>query len=209
VVGEDDPAARLACLEDWARSHFPQITSIDYSWSGQVLEPDDSLAYAGRNPLDHDNVYLITGDSGHGMTHGTLGAMLLRDLILERPNPWEALYDPNRVTLAKEPIQEFVSHNAEVVKDYTELLTGGDVASADDIAPGTGAVLRQGLTKVAVYKDPQGHTHTCSAICPHLGCVVHWNNLETSWDCPCHGSRFDAYGHLLAGPANSDLAPHE
>jgi glycine/D-amino acid oxidase-like deaminating enzyme/nitrite reductase/ring-hydroxylating ferredoxin subunit len=206
VVGEDDPAARLACLEDWARARFPQLTSIDYRWSGQVLEPDDSLGYAGRNPLDRDNVYLISGDSGHGMTHGTLGAMLLRDLILERPNAWESLYDPSRVTLAKEPLQEFVSHNAVVVKDYTELLTGGDVASAEAIAPGTGAVLRHGLTKVAVYKDPQGQTHTCSAICPHLGCVVHWNDLETSWDCPCHGSRFDAYGHLLNGPANSDLA---
>jgi glycine/D-amino acid oxidase-like deaminating enzyme/nitrite reductase/ring-hydroxylating ferredoxin subunit len=205
-VGEDDPAARLACLEDWARTHFPQITTIDFSWSGQVLEPDDSLAYAGRNPLDRDNVYLITGDSGHGMTHGTLGAMLLRDLILERANPWENLYDPSRVTLAKESLQEFVSHNAVVVKDYAELLTGGDVASTNDIVPGTGAVLRHGLTKVAVYKDPQGQTHTCSAICPHLGCVVHWNDLETSWDCPCHGSRFDAYGHLLNGPANSDLA---
>jgi len=206
VVGEDKPTARIACLEDWARVHFPQLTSIDYRWSGQVLEPDDSLGYAGRNPLDRDNVYLISGDSGHGMTHGTLGAMLLRDLIMERPNAWEDLYDPNRVTLAREPLQEFVSHNAVVVKDYTELLTGGDVASAEAIAPGTGAILRHGLTKVAVYKDPQGQTHTCSAICPHLGCVVHWNDLETSWDCPCHGSRFDAYGHLLNGPANSDLA---
>lgn len=206
VVGEDNPIARLACLEDWARARFPQLTGIDYRWSGQVLEPDDSLGYAGRNPLDHDQVYLISGDSGHGMTHGTLGAMLLRDLILERPNPWATLYDPGRVTLAREPLQEFVSHNAEVVKDYAELLTGGDVASAEAIAPGTGAVLRQGLAKVAAYKDAQGQLHTCSAICPHLGCVVHWNNLETSWDCPCHGSRFDAYGHLLNGPANADLA---
>lgn len=205
-VGHDDPQARLACLEAWAHAHFPQITAIDYRWSGQVMEPNDSLAYAGRNPLDAANVYIITGDSGHGMTHGTLGAMLLRDLILGQPNPWEKLYDPGRVTLKAEALQEFASDNASVVADYTELLTGGDAASADDIAPGSGAVLRQGLTKVAVYKDPQGQTHACSAICPHLGCVVHWNNLETSWDCPCHGSRFDAYGHLLAGPANSDLA---
>ncbi|HET9504109.1 MAG TPA: FAD-dependent oxidoreductase [Hymenobacter sp.] len=205
-VGEDDPQARLACLEDWARAHFPQITKIDFRWSGEVLEPDDSLAYAGRNPLDSDQVYIITGDSGHGMTHGTLGAMLVRDLILDRPNPWEALYDPNRVTLAKEPLQEFISHNAVVVKDYAELVTSGDVASAEEIAPGSGAVLRHGLTKVATYRDPEGQLHECSAICPHLGCVVHWNNLESSWDCPCHGSRFDALGRLLMGPANSDLA---
>ena len=141
------------------------------------------------------------------MTHGTLGAMLLRDLILGHPNPWESLYDPGRVTLKAESLKEFAKDNASVVAKYSELLMGGDVASADEIAPGSGAVLRQGLTKVAVYKDPQGQTHACSAICPHLGCVVHWNELETSWDCPCHGSRFDAYGHLLAGPANSGLAP--
>jgi len=208
-VGENDPPARLACLEDWARTHFPQITQIDFRWSGEVMEPDDSLAYAGRNPLDRDNVYLITGDSGHGMTHGTLGAMLVRDLILGRANSWEALYDPNRVTLDKESLQEFVSHNAVVVKDYVELVTGSDVASADEIAPGSGAVLRHGLAKVATYKDPQGQVHECSAICPHLGCVVHWNSFESSWDCPCHGSRFDALGRLLMGPANSDLAKHE
>jgi len=205
-VGEDDPQARLACLEDWARAHFPQITAIEYRWSGQVLEPDDCLGYAGRNPLDRDQVYVISGDSGHGMTHGTLGAMLVRDLILHRPNAWEKLYDPGRVTLSKASLQEFVSHNAVVAKDYTELLTSGDVASADEIMPGSGAVLRHGLSKVATYRDPEGQLHECSAICPHLGCVVHWNTLETSWDCPCHGSRFDALGRLLMGPANSDLA---
>jgi len=205
-VGHDDPQVRLACLEEWARAHFPAITAIDYRWSGQVLEPNDSLAYAGRNPLDEPNVYIITGDSGHGMTHGTLGAMLLRDLILERPNPWEQLYDPGRVTFKAESLKEFVRENARVVADYTELLTGGDVASAYGIAPGTGAVLRRGVAKVAVYKDAEGQVHECSAICPHLGCVVHWNALETSWDCPCHGSRFDAYGHLVMGPANADLA---
>jgi len=80
------------------------------------------------------------------------------------------------------------------------------VASADEIAPGRGAVLRHGLTKVATYHDPEGRLHECSAICPHLGCVVHWKSFESSWDCPCHGSRFDAPGHLLMGPANSDLA---
>ncbi|MCR5888046.1 FAD-dependent oxidoreductase [Hymenobacter sp. J193] len=206
---EANPAERLQCLEDWTRKHFPQITSIDFRWSGQVMEPTDGLAYAGRNPLDNDNVYIITGDSGHGMTHSTLGAMLIRDLILEQPNPWEKLYDPGRITLKPESIKEFVRENVNVAAEYTELLTGGDVATSEEIAVGSGAVLRRGLTKVAVYKDKAGQTHECSAICPHLGCVVHWNGLESSWDCPCHGSRFDAYGKLLMGPANSDLGAIE
>jgi len=206
-TGHDDPQTRLRCLEDWTRAHFPMLISFEYKWSGQVMEPNDGLAYAGRNPLDNDNVYIITGDSGHGMTHGTLGAMLIRDLVLGRPNSWEQLYDPSRVTLKPESLKEFARENVDVVAEYADLLTGGDVSSVADIVPGTGAVLRRGLTKVAVYKDEEGQTHTCSAICPHLGCVVHWNDLETSWDCPCHGSRFDAYGQLLDGPANKNLEP--
>ncbi|QIX61494.1 FAD-dependent oxidoreductase [Hymenobacter sp. BT18] len=206
---EANPEERLRCLEEWTRKHFRQITSIDFRWSGQVMEPTDGLAYAGRNPLDNDNVYLITGDSGHGMTHATLGAIIIRDLILERPNAWAKLYDPGRITLKPESIKEFVRENVNVAAEYTELLTGGDVSTPEEIAAGSGAVLRRGLTKVAVYKDKAGKTHECSAICPHLGCVVHWNGLESSWDCPCHGSRFDAYGKLLMGPANSNLASAE
>ncbi|ALD22103.1 FAD-dependent oxidoreductase [Hymenobacter sp. DG25A] len=206
---EENPQERLRCLEDWAREHFPQITGIDYQWSGQVMEPVDCLGFAGRNPLDNDNVYLITGDSGHGMTHSTLGAMLIRDLVMGRSNPWEKLYEPGRVTLKPESIKEFVRENVNVATEYTELLTGGDVSKPEDIPAGSGAVLRRGITKVAVYKATNGKVHECSAICPHLGCVVHWNGLENSWDCPCHGSRFDAYGKLLMGPANTGLAPAE
>ena len=204
---EENPGARLQCLEEWVTEHFPSAGQVEYRWSGQVMEPADGLAYAGRNPLDSENVYIITGDSGHGMTHATLGAMLITDLILGRENPWQKIYDPGRVTLKPESIKEFVRENVNVAAEYTELLTGGDVDAAEEIAPGTGAVVRRGISKVAVYRDTKGNTHECSAICPHLGCVVHWNGLESSWDCPCHGSRFDAFGKLVNGPANSDLAP--
>ncbi|MBH8568464.1 FAD-dependent oxidoreductase [Microvirga sp. STS02] len=203
---EDHPEARLDCLEEWVRARFPVVKDFEYRWSGQVMEPQDGLAFAGRNPLDSDNVFIITGDSGHGMTHGTLGPLIITDLIQGRPNPWAALYDPGRVTLKRESAQEFIRENVNVALEYTELLTSGDVKDVDEIPVGEGAVLRRGLSKVAVYKDNQGATHECSAICPHLGCVVHWNNLEKSWDCPCHGSRFTALGELLSGPANTGLA---
>jgi Rieske Fe-S protein len=81
------------------------------------------------------------------------------------------------------------------------------VASTQEIAPGTGAVVRRGLAKVAAFRDVEGILHECSAVCPHLGCLVEWNHGESTWDCPCHGSRFDKQGHVLGGPANSDLAP--
>jgi glycine/D-amino acid oxidase-like deaminating enzyme/nitrite reductase/ring-hydroxylating ferredoxin subunit len=206
-TGQDDnPDARLRCLEEWTRERFPSVKSIDYRWSGQVMEPNDSLGYAGRNPLDRDNVFIITGDSGHGMTHATLGALLITDLLQGRPNPWTQLYDPGRITVRRESTQEFIRENVNVALEYTDLLTGGDVSSVEEIPAGHGAVLRRGLSKVAVYKDEQGRAHECSAICPHLGCVVHWNGLEKSWDCPCHGSRFSALGALLSGPANTGLA---
>lgn len=126
-VGHDDPAARITCLEEWTRVHFPQVRDFAHRWSGQVPEPNDGLAYAGRNPLGAENVYLITDDSGYSMTHGTLGAQLLRNLILARPNPRADLYDPDRVTLKPTSLREFARENASAAADYTDLLTGGNV----------------------------------------------------------------------------------
>jgi nitrite reductase/ring-hydroxylating ferredoxin subunit len=202
----DDPEACLRSLEEWVRARFPMVKSFEYRWSGQVMEPNDGLGYAGRNPLDSENVYIITGDSGHGMTHGTLGPMIVTDLIEGRDNAWAKLYDPGRITLKRESTQEFIRENVNVAGEYTELVTKGDVKTEREIPLGQGAVMRRGLSKVAVYRDEQGETHECSAICPHLGCVVHWNGLEKSWDCPCHGSRFSALGELLNGPANTGLS---
>jgi glycine/D-amino acid oxidase-like deaminating enzyme/nitrite reductase/ring-hydroxylating ferredoxin subunit len=203
----DDTPERYARLEAWARARFPQMGEVELAWGGQVMETYDYLAFIGRNPMDHENVYVVTGDSGMGITHGTIAGMLLSDLILGRPNPWEALYDPSRVTLRA--AGDFARENSNVALQYTDWLTGGDVGSVDEIARGSGALVRQGLEKLAVYRDDEGQLHACEAKCPHLGCLVHWNPAETTWDCPCHGSRFDRYGKVINGPANRDLAPAE
>jgi len=214
VGGEDhktgqasDTPERYAQLEAWARARFPEMGQVELAWGGQVMETQDFLAFIGRNPMDHENVYVATGDSGMGITHGTIAGMLLSDLILGRTNPWEALYDPSRVTLRA--AGDFARENSNVALQYTDWLTGGDVASADDVRPGSGAIVRRGLEKIAVYRDEQGQVHQCLAKCPHLGCLVHWNPAETTWDCPCHGSRFDRYGKVISGPANRDLATAE
>jgi glycine/D-amino acid oxidase-like deaminating enzyme/nitrite reductase/ring-hydroxylating ferredoxin subunit len=214
VGGEDhktgqaaDTPARHERLETWARRRFPMMGPVEYAWAGQVMETQDYLAFIGRNPMDHENIYVVTGDSGMGITHGTIAGMLLSDLILGRTNPWEALYDPSRVRLGA--AADFARENSNVALQYTDWLTGGDVASADEIPAGNGAIVRRGLEKIAVYRDPQGRLHERHAACPHLGCVVHWNRAETTWDCPCHGSRFDRYGKVINGPANRDLAPAE
>lgn len=203
----EDTDKRHSRLEAWARERFPMLSAIQFRWSGQVMEPIDAVAFIGRNPMDSANIFIATGDSGMGMTHGAIAGMLLTDLIFNRPNPWSALYDPSRKTLAS--AGRFAKENLNVARQYGEWLTGGDVSSVDEIQPGSGAVIRKGLSKVAVYRNEHGALHECSATCPHLGCIVHWNANEKTWDCPCHGSRFSAKGELISGPANSDLAPVE
>jgi Rieske Fe-S protein len=171
------------------------------------MEPVDGLAYIGRNPLDDDNVYIATGDSGQGMTHGTIAGMLLTDLIQGRENKWEALYRPSRLRVKSLP--EYASENINVAEQYADYVTAGDIKSESELKPGEGAIMREGISKIAVYRDEAGAVHKLSATCPHLGCVVAWNSTEQTWDCPCHGSRFSANGHVYQGPANSNLAEVE
>jgi Rieske Fe-S protein len=168
------------------------------------METIDGLAFIGRNPLDEDNVFIVTGDSGMGMTHGTIAGILLTDLIVGRENPWAALYDPTRKTLGA--LASFAKENVNVAVQYTDWLTGGDVSSVDEIPLNSGAVLRRGLSKIAVYRDDQGRLHERSAVCTHLGCIVHWHDGDKTWDCPCHGSRFNCYGVPVNGPANRELS---
>jgi Rieske Fe-S protein len=200
----DDGTKRLAALERWARGHFSSLKAITHRWSGQVLEPADGVAFIGRNP-GSQNVYIATGDSGMGLTHGTIAGILIGDLVAGRDSRWAALYSPSR-KMHKAALT-FAKENLNVAAQYLEAYAGpGDVGSTDDIAAGSGAVIRRKLTKVAAYRDDSGMLHECSAVCPHLGCIVAWNQLERTWDCPCHGSRFDCRGKVINGPAHSDLA---
>jgi glycine/D-amino acid oxidase-like deaminating enzyme/nitrite reductase/ring-hydroxylating ferredoxin subunit len=200
----DDAEERFRRLEEWTRERFPQVEEFEFRWSGQVMEPVDGLAYIGRNPLDSDNVYIATGDSGNGMTHGTIAGMLLTDLISGRENEWAELYDPSRKTLGA--VRDFAEENLNVAAQYTDLVTPGEVSDVSEIKAGDGAIIRRGLTKVACYRDEGGALHERSAICAHLGCVVRWNSTEKTWDCPCHGSRYQRDGHVVNGPAINGLA---
>jgi glycine/D-amino acid oxidase-like deaminating enzyme/nitrite reductase/ring-hydroxylating ferredoxin subunit len=204
---EHDAERRYTRLEKWARKRFPAMEEIEFRWSGQVMETIDGLAFIGRNPLDAPNVLIATGDSGMGMTHGTIAGMLLTDLIRGRENEWATLYDPSRLTLGA--AGKFAKENLNVASQYLNLVTPSEVDSVEEIAPGEGAILRRGLLKVAAYRDESGVVHECSAVCRHLGCIVAWNSDEKTWDCPCHGSRYDRHGHVFNGPANTDLPPVE
>jgi glycine/D-amino acid oxidase-like deaminating enzyme/nitrite reductase/ring-hydroxylating ferredoxin subunit len=211
VGGEDhktgqahDMEQRWAALEQWTRIRFPMARELRLKWSGQVLEPVDGLAFIGKNPVDQPNVYIATGDSGNGMTHGTIAGILLTDLILGRESPWEKLYDPRRKSLRT--LGELAKENVNAGLQYADYVLPPDVISADRIARGAGAVMQRGLKKIAVHRDAAGQLHECSAVCTHLGGVVQWNEAEKTWDCPLHGSRFDPDGKVLNGPAISPLA---
>lgn len=201
----DDAEARYARLEQWARERFPMAKTVCFRWSGQIMEAVDGLAFIGRNPLDHDNVYVVTGDSGTGMMHGTIAGLLITDLIHGRKNPWADLYSPSRVTVGA--AQAFARETFNMASQYVDWLTAGDAEKEQMIVPGTGAIVRHGLAKIAVYRETDGTFHECSAVCPHLGAIVSWNHAEKTWDCPAHGSRFDRTGKVLNGPANLDLHP--
>ena len=202
-TGQDEGGNHFQRLRDWARDRLGIEGALRYHWSGQVLEPHDGLAYIGRNPGDDDNIFIVTATSGNGLTYGTLAGRLLSDLVNGRENSWAALYEPSRINFRS--LGTFLSENARTAAPYADWLTSGDVANVEEIPAGEGAVLRNGMQKIAVYKDGHGCPHFFSAVCPHLNGIVRWNGAEKTWDCPCHGSRFDRLGHLLDGPANTGL----
>ncbi|MDP1835664.1 MAG: FAD-dependent oxidoreductase [Chlamydiales bacterium] len=190
-------------LEQWTRERFP-IKDVTYRWSGQIIEPVDGLAYTGLNPWNK-NIYIHTGDSGNGITHGTIAGILLPDLILGKKNPWKELYDPSRMIL--KAIDEFAKENLNTACQYMDWVQPG--TNEEDIKNGCGAVVRNGMHLVAVYRDTEGKLHSKSAVCPHLKGIVRWNPTEKTWDCPCHGSRFQTDGKVANGPSKGPLKNNE
>lgn len=193
---------RYLRLIEWTKERFPSVGEITYCWSGQVMEPIDYMAFIGKNPGD-ENVYIISGDSGNGMTHGTLGGLIITDLILGIENPWADLYSPKRIPL-KMP-GTYLSEVFNMAKQYADFIKKADINEVDQLPAGEGAILSKGLRGIAVYKDEENNLHSFSAACPHMGCVVQWNAEEKSFDCPCHGSRFTKEGIVINGPATADL----
>jgi len=172
-----------------------------HRWSGQVLETPDGLPYIGEVG---EHQFLATGFSGNGMTLGTFSALVIRDLITNRKNPWIDFFAPTRKSLSAtwEYLRENIDFPAYFLKDHIHL-----PASKDRLRRCSGELRKVDGEKQAVYCDEHGKETTLSAVCPHLGCIVRWNDAEKTWDCPCHGSRFAATGDLIAGPAESNLKP--
>jgi glycine/D-amino acid oxidase-like deaminating enzyme/nitrite reductase/ring-hydroxylating ferredoxin subunit len=213
VGGEDhrsgeatDMDARIAALAEWTRRRYPAFGTVEHSWSGQVMETIDFMPFSGRNPGD-DNIYVHTGDSGQGITNGVAGALTIAPLILGEDSRFADVLDPARKSFTSMPsLKEFAEGQVGVFKNMTEHLGPGEISSADELDAAQGGIMRRGLHKIAVYKDSSGAVIERSAVCTHMGCVVHWNPFEKCWDCPCHGSHFAPDGTVLNGPAVTPLA---
>jgi glycine/D-amino acid oxidase-like deaminating enzyme/nitrite reductase/ring-hydroxylating ferredoxin subunit len=206
VGTETETTACFDRLEAYARERF-HLSRVAYRWSGQVLEPIDGLPYIGLNTGAH-HVYVSTGYSGNGMSWGTVGGLVTSDMVLGRHTPYVQLYKATRI----KPLAgayDFVRENLDFPKYLaSDRLTNADAEGTDPSAvpAGGGRILAIEGRKYAVYRDPQGTLHTLSPICTHMHCDVAWNAAETSWDCPCHGSRFSPDGDVLHGPAVKPLA---
>ena len=202
-TGQDHGGAAFDAMLEWARRRVPGAGAPEWSWSGQVLEPVDGLGFIGQDPGGKENVYVVTGDSGNGLTHGTIAADVIPALVFGGDDPYAGLY-----ALRRKPIRAlgtWLAENANVAAQYRDWVAPGELRALD---PPCGTVVRQGVHRIAVSRAADGALHGFSAICPHLGCIVRWNEVEGTWDCPCHGSRFDACdGHVLNGPAASGLDP--
>jgi glycine/D-amino acid oxidase-like deaminating enzyme/nitrite reductase/ring-hydroxylating ferredoxin subunit len=199
----NDADIRFDALEAWARNVIPRLGEITQRWSGQLLDTIDYAAFIGRNPANQ-SIYVHTGDSGQGITHGVVGSLINSALILNEEARWAEVYDPSRKT--PPAIGNFLKENITAIKNFAEYLAPGELSSLDDVKPGHGAIVRQGLKKIAAYRDDAGHLYARSAACTHIGCHLHWNSFETCWDCPCHGSQFAIDGSTLNAPAISALA---
>jgi glycine/D-amino acid oxidase-like deaminating enzyme/nitrite reductase/ring-hydroxylating ferredoxin subunit len=203
-TGHDDPEKAFADLEKYTREHY-RVASVKYRWSSQYFIPVDGFPYIGQMPEASAGTYCATGYNGNGMMLGSVAAKVLSDLILTKESPYQKIFSPARI----KPIDgftEFVKENADVAYHFVaDRLKIKETASLSSIPKDSGKIVEYEGEKLAAYRDEDGKLHTLSPVCTHAGCIVNWNQSERSWDCPCHGARFDIDGKVLTGPADRDL----
>jgi glycine/D-amino acid oxidase-like deaminating enzyme/nitrite reductase/ring-hydroxylating ferredoxin subunit len=198
----NDGSVRFEAVEVWIRALVPELGKEVHRWSGQVLDTIDYCGFIGKNP-GSEKVFVATGDSGQGMTHGVVAGLLIKDLITGVANPWEPVYRPARKT--PRGGFNYLRENSTVIKNLTSYVMPGDLRSTTELKPGEGGILRKGLKKLAVCRDKEGKLHANSAVCTHIGCHIAWNTTEQCWDCPCHGSQFSGDGIVINAPAVRNL----
>ncbi|WP_423149025.1 FAD-dependent oxidoreductase [Rubrolithibacter danxiaensis] len=203
-TGHGSPGEAFKTLEEYVKTLYPEAY-IEYRWSAQFYEPSDGLPYIGKLPGIDEGVYVATGYSGNGITYGSIAGKILTDLILTGESEFEKVFSPGRI----KPVagfQEFVKENANVAYHFiADRFSVRSIQSLQEMLPDSGNVVEHEGKKLAVYKDASGEIHALNPVCSHAKCIVNWNNVEKSWDCPCHGARYGINGEVLNGPASYGL----
>jgi glycine/D-amino acid oxidase-like deaminating enzyme/nitrite reductase/ring-hydroxylating ferredoxin subunit len=208
VGQDDDTTRRYTALEAWARERF-RSPALEYRWSAQDYESADGLPFIGRLSPGSDRLFVATGFGKWGMTNGTVAGMIIADLVQGVKNAWAETFDATRIPV-KQSARGVLRENIDVVKHFVgDRIADLDPPDVATIAPGTGAIASRDGAKVAAFRDDDGRLLCVSPTCTHLGCQVAFNTAERTWDCPCHGSRFDVDGRVIQGPAVEDLAPRD
>jgi nitrite reductase/ring-hydroxylating ferredoxin subunit len=199
-----DERSRFAELESYAADRF-SVRAVEHHWSAQHYVPADGLPHVGRVPTT-EHTFIATGYAGVGLTWGTVAGALTAKLILGERHPLEEVLAPGRLTLMASA-RDVITENLDVVRRFAvDRFSGGTPLADDDIPPGDGKIVTRHGRQVALHRNASGDLFRLSAICTHAGCIVHWNEAEKTWDCPCHGGRFTAEGRRFAGPPVRDLA---
>ncbi len=203
MMGNESELDRYGKIEGWVRDRF-DVGEVIFRWSGQVMEPYDKIAFIGHSAAGKSNIYIAAGDSGHGMTHATIAGILLTDIIMGNENPWQHIYKPGRLNLKASKLL-FKETIGTLLKYYKTNPDHPGSVSLASIGLNDAEIVEFNGQKAGAYRDEHGMLHLVAAHCTHLGCIVRWNNVEKTWDCPCHGSRFSITGQVINGPANDSL----
>lgn len=201
-TGENESGGAYDFLSKAAKKYFPDCRE-EARWSAQDCMPHDGIPFIGRYAIFTPHLYVITGFQKWGMTTAMIAAMILRDELQGIPNPYSKLFTPQRCNL-RAGIGNLLTDVGMSVKGLVKGWFHRPGTGADALAPGHGGIVAIDGKRYACYKEETGKLHKISARCPHMGCELTWNPDEKSWDCPCHGSRFDADGKLLDNPAKKE-----
>jgi glycine/D-amino acid oxidase-like deaminating enzyme/nitrite reductase/ring-hydroxylating ferredoxin subunit len=201
---EKDTGECFSRLENYVRRYF-DVETVYYSWSSQYYESVDGFPYIGKLPGSEGKIYTATGFRGNGMVFGIIASQILTDLIVHGQSKYEEIFSPSRIK-PMAGFTELVKETTTVAYDFIkDKIKAEKVASWTEIKEGEAKVVKYEGASFAVYKEKEGKIHVLKSTCPHVHCEVRWNSAELSWDCPCHGSRFNVNGKMLTGPTVKDL----